>query len=233
VAYAGGAEHAAASGTALVKVAHVKTALTLDRNGLTVNYGTNVTYTATLGPTYKNRTVEIWADPWGPEPKRLLKRGTVNSVGKLSATMWMSRDTTVTAVFTGDARNAYASAKSGVYTRAGVTTALSRHYKWTKLGNVWHQTYRQSADALITTWHNAYPDRHTRLDLQYYYAGAWRDGGSEYFRLASDGKSYVTLDGDGAAGMSFRVRSAYIDGAAGDNVNATVYGPWKYFNFTR
>ncbi|MFF7180059.1 YncE family protein [Streptomyces sp. NPDC008121] len=233
VTYAGSKGLAAASGTALVKVAHTATALKLDRNGLTVNYGTHVTYTATLGPTYKNRTVEIWADPWGVEPKRLLKRGTVNAAGKLSATMWMNRDTTVTAVFAGDARNAYASAKAGVYTRAGVTTALSRHYKWTKLGNVWHQTYRQSADALITTWHNAYQGRHTRLDLQYYYAGAWRDGGSEYFRLASDGKSYVTLDGDGAAGMSFRVRSAYIDGAAGDNVNATVYGPWKYFNFTR
>ncbi|MEU0060433.1 WD40 repeat domain-containing protein [Streptomyces sp. NPDC006334] len=234
VAYAGDAQHSAASGTALVKVAHAKTALTLDRNGLTVNYATTVTYTATLGPTYKNRVVEIWADPWGPEPKRLLKRGAVNAKGKLSASMWMSRDTTVTAVFAGDARYGWAQAVSGVRTRAGVSTTLSRHYKWTKFGNTWYQTYHQTTDPLITTWHNAYPGRYTRLDFQVYVQGAWYSGGDpEYFPLGRDGKSLVTLDGDGAAGYRFRVRSAYIDGYNGDNVNSTVYGPWKYFNFTR
>ncbi|MFJ9740059.1 Ig-like domain repeat protein [Streptomyces sp. NPDC101166] len=234
VAYAGDAQHSAASGTALVKVAHAKAALTLDRNGLTVNYATTVTYTATLGPTYKNRVVEIWADPWGPEPKRLLKRGTVNAKGKLSASMWMSRDTTVTAVFAGDARYGWAQAVSGVRTRAGVSTSLSRHYKWTKFGNTWYQTYHQTADPLITTWHNPYPGRHTRLEFQVYVQGAWYAGSDpEYFGLGRDGKSLVTLDGDGAAGYRFRVRSAYIDGYNGDNVNSTVYGPWKYFNFTR
>ncbi|MEU6927779.1 Ig-like domain repeat protein [Streptomyces sp. NPDC046374] len=234
VAYAGDAQRSAASGSALVKVAHNRTAITLDKNKSTYNYATTVTYTATLGPTYKNRVVEIWADPWGYEPKRLLKRGTVNAQGKLSASMWMSRDTTVTAVFAGDARYGWAQAVSGVYTRAGVSTSLSRHYKWTKFGTVNYQTFRTSNYALITTWHNAYPNRSTRLDAQMFYAGAWRDLGPEYFKLDQFGKSYVRFDGDPVlAGYKFRVRSAYIDGAAGDNVNSTVYGPWKYFNFTR
>ncbi|MFB9554465.1 Ig-like domain repeat protein [Streptomyces roseoviridis] len=234
VAYAGDAERAAAAGSALVRVSHLRPALTLDRNGTTVNYGTTLTYTATLGPTYKNRVVEIWADPWGPEPKRLLKRGTVNSVGKLSASMWMNRDTTVTAVFAGDGRYAWTQAKSGAYTRAGVTTSLSRHYKWTKIGTTYYQTYRTSDYALITTWHNAYPNRSTRLDAQMWYSGAWRDLGPEFFLLDRYGRSYVRFDGDPVlAGHKFRIRSAYIDGAAGDNVNATSYGPWKYFNFTR
>lgn len=233
VTYAGDTQHSAASGSALVKVSHNKTAISIDRNRSTFNYGTTVTYTATLGPTYKNRVVEIWADPWGVEPKRLLKRGTVNAQGKLYASMWMARDTTVSAVFTGDARYGWAQAVSGVYTRAGVTTSLSRHYKWTKIGTTNYQTYHQYTDALITTWHNAYPNRSTRMDAQVWYAGAWRDLGSEYFALDRYGKAYVTFDGDGLAGYQFRVRSAYIDGASGDNVNSTVYGPWKYFNFTR
>lgn len=234
VTFAGDAQRSAASGSALVKVSHNKTAITLDKNKSTYNYATTVTYTATLGPTYKNRVVEIWADPWGYEPKRLLKRGTVNAQGKLSASMWMSRDTTVTAVFAGDARNGWAQAVSGVYTRAGVTTSLSRHYKWTKFGTVNYQTFRTSNYALITTWHNAYPNRSTRIDAQMFYAGAWRDLGPEYFQLDQFGKSYVRFNGDPAlAGYKFRIRSAYIDGAAGDNVNSTVYGPWKYFNFTR
>ncbi|MEU3845344.1 Ig-like domain-containing protein [Streptomyces sp. NPDC028635] len=233
VAYAGDAEHATAAGIARVKVAYKPTAISLDRNGTVVNYGTTVTYTATLGATYKNRVVEIWADPWGYEPKRLLKRGTVNAQGKLSASMWMNRDTTVTAVFAGDARNGAASARSGVYTRAGVTTTLSRHYKWTKIGTTWYQTYHQSTDALITTWHNAYPGRYTRIDFQVYVQGAWQTGFSEFYELGSDGKMYLTLDNDGAAGYRARVRSVYVDGYNGDNVNAGVTGPWKYLNVTR
>ncbi|MFE0649985.1 Ig-like domain repeat protein [Streptomyces sp. NPDC059534] len=233
VAYAGDATHAAATGTAVVKVAPNKTALTLDRHGLVVNFNTTVTYTATLGPTYRNRVVELWADPVGAEPKRLLKRGTVNSAGKLSASLKMTRDTWVSAVFAGDTRSAAASAASAVNTRAGLATTLSRHYKWTRIGNTSYQTYHQTADPMIAAWLNSYPGRKTRLDLQLWYQGAWRSAGSDFFRLNANGMAYVTIDGDGAAGYRFRVRSAYIDGTSGDNVNSTVYGSWKYFNFTR
>lgn len=232
VAYAGDAAHAAASGSARVDVAHYKTALTLDRNGWTVNHATTVTYTATLGPTYSNRVVEIWADPWGSDPKRLLKRGQVDSRGKLSVPMKMTRDTTLTAVFTGDGRYGRAVATSTVRTRAGVATTLSRHYKWTKHGTTWYRTFHQTADPLITTWHNAYPGRYTRLDLQLWYDGGWRSADSAYFPLDRYGKSYVALDGDGAAGYRFRVRSVYVDGYT-DYVNTTSYGPWQYFDFTR
>ena len=233
VAYAGSTTHSAASGSSVVKVAYSRTALKIDRNNLTVNYGTNVTYTATLGSTYKNRTVEIWADPWGPEPKRLLKRGKVNAKGQLATVLRMTRDTTVSAVFTGDARFGKAEAKSGVRTRAGVTTSLSGHYKWTKFGKTNYQTFHQTTDPLITTWINAYPGRYTRLDLEFYSQGRWVSGEPEYFPLDSAGKSYVTLDGDGAAGYRFRLRSVYVDGYNGDIANTTSYGPWKYFNFTK
>ncbi|MEV6329506.1 Ig-like domain repeat protein [Streptomyces sp. NPDC051909] len=235
VEYAGDATHNSAAAKAQVQVSRNKTALTLDRNGTTVNFNTPVWYTATLGPTYKNREVEIWADPLGPEPKRLLRRGTVNSEGKLAAQLKMTRDTWVSVTFAGDARNAPAEARSGVYTRAGVANTMSRHYRWTQISGVWYRTYHQTTDPLISAWHNSYPNRRTRLDLQVWYDGAWRNAGSQYFQLSSTGMAYVTLDGDGAAGYRFRVRAAYIDGYsyAGDNVNTTVYGAWQYFNFTR
>ncbi|MET8504194.1 Ig-like domain-containing protein [Streptomyces sp. NPDC004787] len=233
VEYAGDAEHTGASVKTNVSVSRTKTALTLDRNGTTVNFNTPVWFTATLGPTYKNREVEIWADPLGPEPKKLLRRGLVNSEGKLAAQLKMTRDTWVSVTFAGDARNAPAEARSGVYTRAGVTNTTSRHYQWTKIGGVWYRTYHQTTDPLISAWHNSYPGRSTRLDLQVWYEGTWQSVASEYFALNSNGMAYVSLDGDGAAGLRFRVRAAYIDGAAGDNVNTTVYGAWQYFNFTR
>ncbi|MFB7371119.1 Ig-like domain repeat protein [Streptomyces sp. NPDC056222] len=233
VEYAGDATHNGASSTAKVEVSRNKTALTIDRHGLNVNFNTNVWYTATLGPTYKNRVVELWADPFGPEPKRLLRRGTVNSEGKLAVQLKMTRDTWVSAVFAGDTRSAPAQAGSAVYTRAGLATTMSRHYKWTKIGSTWYQTYHQTADPLIAAWHNSYPARKTRLDLQIWYGGAWQHVASDYFQLNPNGVAYVTIDGDGAAGYRFRVRSSYIDGAAGDSVNTTAYGQWKYFNFTR
>ncbi|MFF3316647.1 Ig-like domain repeat protein [Streptomyces sp. NPDC003035] len=233
VAYAGSDTHTAASGTARVEVSRNKATLTLDRNGLNVDFNTSVWYTATLGPTYKNREVEIWADPFGPEPKRLLRRGTVNSEGKLAVQLKMTRDTRVGAWFAGDSRTASAIAWSNVYTRAGLATKMSRHYKWTKIGNTWYRTYHQTADPLIAAWHNSYPNRSTRLDLQIWYGGAWQHVASDYFQLNPNGVAYVSVDGDGAAGYRFRVRSSYIDGAAGDSVNTTAYGQWQYFNFTR
>ncbi|MFB6841485.1 Ig-like domain repeat protein [Streptomyces sp. NPDC056361] len=233
VAYAGDATHIGASGSAVVKVTPFKTALTLDRNRLTVNYGTNVTYTATLGWSYRNRVVEIWSDPYGAEPKRLLKRGTVNSAGKLSVTTKMTRDAWVTAIFAGDTRSGWAKAGSTVYTKAGLTTSLSRHYKWSKIGTIWYQTYHQSTDVLVTAWNNPYPGRKTKVELQVWYAGAWRTGATDYVSLTSGGMAYVNLDANGAEGVRARVRTAYVDTESGDNVNTTVYGGWKYFNVTR
>ncbi|MEU1226690.1 Ig-like domain repeat protein [Streptomyces sp. NPDC005828] len=233
VTYAGDATHIGASGTAVVKVTPFKTNLTLDRNRLTVNYGTNVTYTASLGWTYRNRVVEIWADPYGSEPKRLLKRGTVNSAGKLSVTLRMTRDTWVTADFAGDTRSGRAHVGSTVYTRAGLTTALSRHYKWSKIGTIWYQTYHQTTDPLVTAWNNPYPGRKTKYELQVWYDGAWRYGAEDYVTLNGGGMAYIAFDGDGAAGVRARVRTAYVDGSSGDDVNTTVYGAWKYLNFTR
>ncbi|MFF0555576.1 Ig-like domain repeat protein [Streptomyces sp. NPDC004266] len=233
VAYQGDARHADSSGTAVVSVAPFTTYLKLDQNRRTVDYGTNVTYTASLGWTHRNRVVEIWADPYGPEPKRLLKRGTVDSAGKLSVTLRMTRDTWVTADFAGDTRSGRAHVGSTVYTRAGLTTTLTRHYKWSKIGTIWYQTYHQTADPLVTAWNNPYPGRSTKVELQVWYAGAWRSGGEDYVRLNSGGMAYIAFDGDGAAGIRARIRTAYVDGVSGDDVNTTVHGSWKYLNFTR
>ncbi|WP_256341368.1 Ig-like domain repeat protein [Streptomyces sp. TLI_105] len=233
VAYPGDAKHAYSTGTAAVQVAPFPTYLKLDQNRRTVAYGTNVTYTASLGWTHRNRVVEIWADPYGPEPKRLLKRGTVDSAGKLSVTTRMTRDTWVTADFAGDTRSGRAHVGSTVYTRAGVTTTLSRHYKWSKIGTIWYQTYHQTADPLVTAWNNPYPGRKTKYEVQVWYQGAWRTGGEDYVTLNSGGMAYIAFDGDGAAGIRARVRTGYVDSTSGDNVNTTSFGAWKYFTFTR
>ncbi|WP_046496309.1 hypothetical protein [Streptomyces odonnellii] len=233
VSYAGSATHAAASGSASVNVSRSTPALTLTRNLNVFLYGQDPKFLAHLGTTYKNRTVEIWADPYGADkPKKLLKRGTVNSKGDISAVLDMTRDTVVTAVFTGDARYAPRTVKSTVYTKVNVSTTVSRHYKTGKIGSTTYYYFHKKTNPLFNSAMTYYPGRSQRFAMEVYYAGKWYRVGEEYFRLGTDGRSLVELVGGRETGVRARMVSSYIDTTSGDNVNYTTHGAWKYFIFT-
>ncbi|WP_369029207.1 YncE family protein [Streptomyces adonidis] len=233
VSYAGDAEHVPAAASDKVEVSRTTPALTLNNNKKTYDYGKDVSFTAHLGATYKNRTVEIWVDPYGTDrPKKLLKTGKVNSAGNLSATVDMTRDMVVTAVFKGDARYAPRTVRSTAYGRARVSTAVSKHYRTGRIGSQSYYWFHKNTDPVLTTTMNYYPGRKQRLDLQVFYQGSWHTTASEYFAVATNGKSAVQLGAPGEAGIKARVRSVYVDGASGDNVNSTAYGSWKYLYFS-
>ncbi|MFE9440385.1 YncE family protein [Streptomyces sp. NPDC006602] len=233
VSYAGDATHAPAAGSDAVQVSRKATTLTLNNNGKLYSYGKDVTFTAHLGTTYKNRTVAIYADPFGSDkPKKLLKKAKVNAGGNLSATVDMTRDTAVTAVFDGDARTAPKTVKSTGYAQAKISTAVSKHYKKAKIGSTTYYYFRKNTDPVFTTTMNYYSGRQQRFQLQVYYQGSWYDSGSEYFALAANGKSAVSLEAPGESGIRARMRSSYINGSSGDTVNSTTHGAWKYFTFT-
>ncbi|MEU5095909.1 Ig-like domain repeat protein [Streptomyces sp. NPDC020996] len=233
VRYAGDAQHAAVSASDKVSVSRNATTLTLNNNGKLYSYGTDVKFTAHLGTTYKNRTVEIWADPFGGDkPKKLIKSGTVNSSGNITATVDMTRDTLVTAVFKGDARYAPKTVKSTAYAKVKVSVAVSKHYKTAKIGTHTYYWFHKSTDPLLTTTMTYYPGRQQRFDLQVYYNGTWYSADSEYFPIGSNGKSAVSLGAPGESGIKARMRSAYINGSSGDSVNSTTYSSWKYLYFS-
>ncbi|MEH0424610.1 Ig-like domain repeat protein [Streptomyces sp. B21-083] len=233
LSYAGDADHLASSGSDTVDVSRAATSIRLSNNTKTYDYAKSVKFTAHLDKTYKNRKVEIWADPYGSDrPNKLVKAGTVNGNGDFSTTYKLTRDTRLTARFTGDARYAPKTVASTVYTRVKVSTSISRQYK---NKNVYGQTYayfHQATTPLFTTSMTAYPHRQQRLQIQYFYEGTWFDGGSQDFDLDPSGVSRVELGGTHDIGYRFRIRSSYVDGVAGDNVNATTHGAWKYFIFT-
>ncbi|GAA2950250.1 Ig-like domain repeat protein [Streptomyces enissocaesilis] len=233
VAYAGDATHAPASGSDAVQVSRKAPTLTLNRNGNVYTYGTDVSFTAHLGTTYKNRVVEIYANPYGSDrPNRLLKKAQVNSQGNLSATVDMTRDTVVTAVFAGDARYASKTAKSTAYAKAKVSVGVTRHYKTGKIGSTTYSYFRKSTDPLFTTTMNYYSGRKQRFELEVYHQGTWYASTSEYFALGTDGRSAVRLEAPGESGIRARMRSSYVNGSSGDNVNSTAHTAWKYFTFT-
>ncbi|MFJ8488896.1 Ig-like domain repeat protein [Streptomyces sp. NPDC094038] len=235
VSYAGDTEHAAASAKDTVDVSRAKPTLTLNNNGKVYSYGKDVKFTAHLGTTYKNRTVEIWADPFGSDkPNKLVKSGKVDSHGNLSVVLDLKRDTKVTARFAGDARWQPRSVSSSVGAKVGISMAVSRQYKSKK---AWGQTYyyfHKTKNPLFTTKMPYYGGRAQRFDFQVYYQGKWYADTSKYFALATSGVSQVEFTGNHKedVGWRFRVRSDYINGTSGDTVNSTTYGAWKYFTFT-
>ena len=234
VTYAGDADHAGATASGSVSVAKTATTLTLNNNLKTYSYGSYVTFTAHLGTTYKNRTVEIWADPYGSDkPNALVKKGTVDSSGNLSATVHLTRDSKVSAKFTGDTRYAAKTVTNTVYTKVKISTSLSGAYKTATAWNATYYYFRQSKDPVYNTTMTPYPGRKYQFQVQAYSDGAWHTTDTEYFALDSYGKDSVVLDGTPPTGVRFRLRSSYIDTKSGDNVNTTTYGTWKYFTFTK
>ncbi|WP_369223802.1 Ig-like domain repeat protein [Streptomyces sp. R39] len=233
VTYAGDAGHTTATASDKVAVSRAATGLSLNNNGKLYNYGADVKFTAHLGTTYKNRSVRIYADPFGGDkPKKLIKTGKVDSHGNITAWVDMTRDTAVSAVFDGDARYAPKTAKVTAYARVKVSTAVSKHYKTAKIGSTSYYWFHKNTDPVLTTTMTYYPGREQRLDIQVYYQGTWYTTDSEYFPVASNGKSGVRLGAPGESGIRARVRSAYVNGSSGDSVNSTTYGAWKYLYFS-
>ncbi|MET7735003.1 Ig-like domain repeat protein [Streptomyces sp. NPDC005402] len=233
VKYAGDATHTAATASDTVEVSRVATTLSLNNNGKLYNYGTDVKFTAHLGKTYKSRSVSIYADPFGSDKgKKLIKTGTVNADGNISAVVDMTRDTKVTAVFSGDARNQPKTVASTAYARVKISTAVSKHYKTAKIGSTSYYWFHKNTDPLLTTTMTYYSGRQQRFDLQVYYQGTWYSADSQYFPLGTNGKSAVTLEAPGESGIRARMRSVYVNGSSGDTVNSTTYGAWKYLYFS-
>ncbi|MET8981441.1 Ig-like domain repeat protein [Streptomyces sp. NPDC004539] len=101
--YPGDATHAPVTATAAVVVPRNRTTLTLAGNAKTVKTGKNATVTAKLGKTWKERKVSVYAQPAGGA-KKLVRTAVVNRDGKLVITYKVTKNTTFTAVFGGDAR---------------------------------------------------------------------------------------------------------------------------------
>jgi len=232
-AFAGNDQYSAASAKTTVTVSRATPALAVDRNGAVFAYGSTATFTARLGATHANRTVEIWADPAGPEANRLVKKATVNGAGNVTASFRLTRNTTVTAKFTGDPRFAPRSATSTVYTKVAVGTAVSGHYQTGRIGSTTYHYFDRKVTPQFTTTMTAYPGRRQRITVEYYAAGTWHSRTSSYVAVSSSGKSYANLVGSRPLNGRFRVSAAYLMGGSGDQANYTTYGAWVYFTFKK
>lgn len=235
VSIPGDDEFAAGSASASVPVAASRpTTLTLDRNGSLWAYGTTVTFTARLGATHRNRVVEIWADPAGnDQPNRLLRTASVARDGTLTAALKLTRNTTVSAVYRGDELTSAMTVRSAVAARASVALKVSRQYRTAKIGSTSYLYFRRTTHPLFTTTINPYPGRSQYRQIDVWSGGRWILWGPGYYPLNAAGVSAKELAGAHSTGVRYRVRAGYVYGRSGDTANATTYGAYQYFTFTK
>ncbi|MFG1995844.1 WD40 repeat domain-containing protein [Actinoplanes sp. NPDC048988] len=197
-------------------------------------YGSTVTVTALLDQNLRNRTVAIWADPAGAEPPRLLRNAKVDAYGVLTTPVKLTRTTALIAKYAGDAWYTPVSSPARlVYTRVAVSLTNSRQYKTAKLGSLPTAYYRKTVHPLFSTTMTPYPGRKERLQFEVLRNGKWAAWRNVDVKLSAAGKAAYTLTGAHTTGVRYRVRAAYLRGTSGDTVNATTYGAYRYFTFTK
>jgi hypothetical protein len=194
-------------------------------------YGAKVTITVTLGPTFSDREVSLYAAPDG-QPRKLVATGEVNAAGKWYPTYTITRTTTFTAFFAGDAHNAPAWASRTLNAYARVSSRLTGYYKASKSSGgivyrVYHSTGTLTLDSTVT------PDKHGEClepETQQYDAGSGWHADNKYGCDMLDGTSHdsapFTLSQ--AAGGRYRIRGNYLRSAK-DTANLSKQGPWLYF----
>ncbi|QNP71290.1 hypothetical protein IAG44_18850 [Streptomyces roseirectus] len=228
VTFPGDATHRAATASATVQVSRAATSLTVAANAATYAYGAKATVTAHLGTTYDGRTVALYATPAGGK-KTLVKSGTVDAKGNLTATYALTRNTTFTASYAGDQRYAPATAARGVSTYAKVATVLGGYYTSTTSGGITYRVYHRTVKPTVTA--TVTPNKAgqcQRFQAQQYYSGAWHTlSTSGCLTLAANSSVRTQLTLTKAVNQKFRVRSQY-QRATSDNTNLSTWGAWTY-----
>ncbi|MGW1165483.1 hypothetical protein [Streptomyces sp. NPDC002550] len=229
VSYPGDASHQAATASAIVQVSRAATALSVTTNASSYAYGATATVTAHLGTTYNGRTVAIYAQPYGGG-KTLVKTGTVDSSGNLSATYRLTRNTTFTASFAGDYRYAPATATRTAYDQVKIAETLSGYYTSTTYSGttyrVYHHTVKPRVTAVVSPNKSGQCEK---FQAQEYYSGAWHTlttSGCYYLDPNSTWATQLSLTN--AVDQKFRVRSEYVPSTK-DNTNLSTWGGWLYF----
>jgi hypothetical protein len=227
--YAGTSLIAGTRTSSTVTVAGKTASLTLAADPGTVAYDHTVGLTAHLGATYTNRTLSVYAQPFGGA-RELLTVAMVNSSGNLTVRYVAAHSTTFTVVFAGDARYLPVTVERVVYVRARVSMAISGYYASKRIGGVTYRLYHHTAalDAVITVAPNKSGEC-TELQVQEYFQGAWhanvvsRCGTLDAASRANGDLTLTKAD----LGDRYRVRAHYVRGS--DTSNLGAHSGWLYF----
>ncbi|MGW3242836.1 Ig-like domain-containing protein [Streptomyces sp. NPDC001070] len=230
VAYSGDVSHQPGSRSATVQVSRVATSLSVATDHSTYRYGQSAKITVHLGTTYNRRTVAIYAQPFGAGTAVLVRSGTVDSHGNLTGYYKLVRNTTFSAVFTGDYRYAPKTVARTVQSYVRVSEKLSGYYTSTTYGGivypVYHHTAKERLDVTVA------PNKAGQcvvFRVQRYYSNAWHTQTTTPcapLSSASTGRHEMSLAN--ATNGRFRVAARYVHSSRDDS-NPSTWGAWQYF----
>jgi len=228
--YAGSATTATATSSRSVDVTLPPVALSLTVGPSTVNYESTIHLAAYLGATHQNRTISIYAQTLGSTSRTLLRTGTVNSHGELTATYKAAHSTTFSVVFAGDAEYAARTVTSTVYVRAAVSESISGYYGSRLVHGVTYRLYHRKGKLRVAA--TVSPNKRgecVAFQVQEYYQGAWRNNvvtACVVLNSASKGGGYFTLT-QADIGYHYRVRAGYFRSST-DTSNLDNVSAWQY-----
>ncbi|MFL6171764.1 MAG: hypothetical protein ACJ716_02625 [Marmoricola sp.] len=189
------------------------------------DYGTTATVTATIASPTTSRTVNVYAKPNGMATV-LVATGLVDGTGKfVFHPTKLTRNTTFSAVFSGDDNYAPASAKLAITVRAKTTISSGS----TSKSGYFHKLRHSPAPTISVA---VYPSKPTttcvKFVVQIYSSGGWRSLGSIACpnRSATTGRYGVTMH-NFLARDRIRVQAIYPT----TSLNATYPSAWYYVLF--
>lgn len=229
--YAGDALHSSAISSVPVTVGYSQPYLKVQTNASTYGYGSTATVTATLGSTFTNRTVTLYAQPYRGT-RTAITTGKVNSHGVLSTSYRVLKQTVFTAAFAGDYEYAPATASTSVHVQASLAERQSGYYGTTRYGTTTYAVYHHTAKAAVSS--TVYPlskaGECATFQLQEYWFGGWHTiskSGCYTLNSGSTAARSYTLTSS-TIGHLYRWQAAYFHSSA-DQANLDTAGSWLYF----
>jgi hypothetical protein len=216
-------------------VVPVKTSLSIGTatGATTSGYGKKVQVFALLGHTFADRKVTISVTPAG-EPAQLLFAGNVESYGGISVVHSLTRTSTFTVGYAGDAHNLPAAAAITVSVTAHVAAALHGAYKTTTISGVKYFVFHSPATMKLAA--TVTPDKRgecVRPERQEFslLRGWVSDHLGNCAALDAASQVQIPLSLKGMRGHRFRIRADYVRSGK-DKANLSSDGSWLYFTVT-
>jgi hypothetical protein len=209
-------------------------ALSIQTSATIYAYASRVWLTVSLGRTRANRAVAIYAAPVGVHDW-LWHRGRVNSAGKLRVYFRLTRTTTFTVVFGGDARDAPVRASRTVQALARVANGISGYYARTRVGGTTYYVFH--ASRMLVLHAAVTPNKRgecLKPETEQWDTGSgWDDDtayGCDFLDTGSHDSAPFNLAQ--AIGDRYRIRADYVRGAR-DLANLSADGAWLYLTVVR
>lgn len=220
--------------TSVAVTRKVAPALSIRTSASTYAFSSLVWLTVSLGRTRANRMVAIYAAPVGIR-RWLWHRGKVNSAGQLRVYFRLTRITTFTVVFGGDARDAPARVSLTLRALARVADAISGYSARLRVGRITYYVFH--ANRMLVLRATVSPNKHgecLKPETEQWDTGSgWDDDtayGCDSLDIGSHDSAPFNLAE--AIGDRYRIRADYVRGAR-DLANLSTDGTWLYLTVVR